>query len=163
MQQRLKERTCVVCGKTFSPSGPRSIRCSICNREHHLQYQRTYQMKWRKDNGDTAVGVGRGGSSKKGAENKQYKSGMGVFRYLGKQMKKEINKCEVCGKDLSTATRYEWCVHHKDKDRTHNTRDNLILLCKECHQRIHECWKAFEGATTIPKGSRAQADGARSA
>ena len=160
---RFKDRVCDTCGITFSPSGPRSIRCPDCNAKHKREYQKAFQMEWRAKNGDPTVGLGKGGSNKKGEENAQFKSGMGQFYRIRKQLKKEINKCEHCGKDLSTAGRFEWCVRHKDQNRSHNTRDNLILLCKACHQIEHECWKAFEGATTIPQGSRAQVDGARSA
>jgi len=29
------------------------------------------------------------------------------------------------------------CVHHIDCDRTHNTLDNLVILCPTCHVEIH--------------------------
>lgn len=28
-------------------------------------------------------------------------------------------------------------VHHIDKDRSHNTDDNLITLCSPCHSKRH--------------------------
>lgn len=28
-------------------------------------------------------------------------------------------------------------VHHKDEDKTNNSMDNLVTLCKGCHQRLH--------------------------
>jgi hypothetical protein len=160
---RHKERVCISCGCAFSPSGPRSVRCVYCTKEHKRKYQREYQMEWRRKNGDTAVGVGKGGSNQAGSEHPQFKTGMGQFYKLRRILKRELNRCEFCGKDLSDADRFSWCVHHRDRDRTHNTKDNLILLCKSCHQKEHECWKAFEGATTIPQGSRTQAHGVRSA
>lgn len=40
-------------------------------------------------------------------------------------------KCAICD------SRELLEVHHIDQDRTNNYPDNLITLCKECHQRVH--------------------------
>lgn len=42
-------------------------------------------------------------------------------------------KCRVCG---NRKTRME--VHHMDGDRHNNAMENLILLCYECHHKIHD-------------------------
>jgi 5-methylcytosine-specific restriction endonuclease McrA len=34
--------------------------------------------------------------------------------------------------------------HHKDHNSHNNVIENLVLLCKQCHQIEHECWKAFQ-------------------
>ena len=47
--------------------------------------------------------------------------------------------CERCGKDLEDATRWKWCVHHKDHDHSNHELSNLELLCKRCHQLEHSC------------------------
>lgn len=39
--------------------------------------------------------------------------------------------CVICGSDNLVA------VHHIDRNREHNTPDNLAPLCRECHMRIH--------------------------
>ena len=131
-------KKCVVCGKELPPK--KSKYCSkVCQQKRNNQYA----MDKRKADGDPTVGVGTGGSNKKFTDNPQYKSGEGNFHRLRKQMREEIKSCERCGKDLTDATRYEWCVHHKDHIRTHNTRDNLIMLCKRCHQVEHDCHLAF--------------------
>ena len=43
--------------------------------------------------------------------------------------------CESCGIDL---TKYKRLldVHHKDGNKTNNSKDNLIALCVECHSKI---------------------------
>lgn len=48
-----------------------------------------------------------------------------------KYMKHNTGVCEICKntEDLE--------VHHVDKNRTNHNPDNLITLCKSCHQRVH--------------------------
>jgi hypothetical protein len=150
---KFKPKNCEVCGTEFIPTGPAARYCKECAKVKHKEAQKRGQRRYRKRKGEP-VGVGKGGSNLKGEEHPQYKNGMGKLTRLRSKMKKEINRCEHCGKDLSEVTQYEWCVHHKDHDRTHNERDNLILLCKRCHQIEHECWEAFEGATTSSKERR---------
>jgi len=139
---------CVDCGRETPKTGPRTNRCPECALKHKRQVRNTWHMQRRIKDGDPAVGVGRGGSNKKGSEHPQYKNGIGRFNALKKLMYAEIKQCERCGKDLTNVQSDEKCVHHIDHDRTHNVRENLIVLCKRCHQLEHKCWKAFEGATT---------------
>ena len=40
---------------------------------------------------------------------------------------KEVGKCEICG------IKYPLTVHHKDGNRYNNRRDNLQVLCFNCH------------------------------
>lgn len=50
------------------------------------------------------------------------------------RMKKELEQgCANCGEQ----TRYLLDVHHIDKDRLNNEKENLIVLCKNCHKREH--------------------------
>lgn len=43
-------------------------------------------------------------------------------------------KCEACGFDKHPAA---IIVHHKDRDRSNNTIDNLQVLCSNCHMIEH--------------------------
>lgn len=144
-----KEKICKTCGNNFTPSGPGGLYCLACPRPSKgksAEYTREYQRRK-----GAAVGVGKGNSPKnKGASHSQYKTGWTEYKKTGRQMLCELGACERCNKDLSNATKWEWVCHHKDHDRTNPARDNLELLCKSCHQIEHQCWKAFEGATTIP-------------
>lgn len=74
-----------------------------------------------------------------GKDSPCYKTGIGSFIKLSRVIREFQHNCSRCGKDLSNATRYEWALHHKDHDRTHNTPDNFELLCKRCHQLEHDC------------------------
>ena len=39
--------------------------------------------------------------------------------------------CSNCGSDEAIE------VHHRDGDRTNNSIDNLLPLCRRCHRRLH--------------------------
>jgi hypothetical protein len=132
-------KKCVVCGSDLPPRKSKYC-CKACHNKAKADYAITQRIKA----GDPTVGLGKGGSNKKGSENKQFKTGMGNFYDLRKHLRATVTRCQRCSKDLSQATRYEWCVHHKDHNRANNVIDNLEMLCKRCHQLEHECWKAFD-------------------
>ena len=46
-------------------------------------------------------------------------------------------KCCVCGKGLKRFFDV-LLVHHKDRDRTNNSLDNLVSLCPSCHLYVHK-------------------------
>lgn len=50
-------------------------------------------------------------------------------------------KCERCG-----YAKYQILhVHHKDRDRNHNSLDNLELICPNCHNEEHYLEKSWLG------------------
>lgn len=51
----------------------------------------------------------------------------------------EIGHCERCGFSDERAL----TVHHRDRNRKHNTRENLELLCWNCHAIDH--WEHKDG------------------
>lgn len=101
-------------------------------------------------------GVGKGGYPHRGTAHPLYKHGRYTYETTRSEIKEEVGACERCSVDLREATHYQWVIHHRDHDQYNSSRDNLELLCKRCHQIEHECVRAFEGATTIPQGSRAK-------
>ena len=104
-----------------------------------------------------ALGVKEGSGSVKGQQASFYKHGKSVFDRYARERKQELNACEECGKDLTTVNRWSWVGHHIDHNQLNNIYSNLKILCKSCHQKEHRCWENFfEGATTIPQGSRAK-------
>jgi hypothetical protein len=50
-----------------------------------------------------------------------------------RKLLREISKCELCGYPDKRAL----CIHHKDKNPKNNARENLIMLCWNCHAIIH--------------------------
>ena len=67
------------------------------------------------------IGVGSGNSYK----NKHRALGIQTYRRAKK------TKCEWCGSTNNLL------VHHLDENRYNNNIDNLITLCKRCHQNLH--------------------------
>lgn len=45
-----------------------------------------------------------------------------------------LTKCESCGFDAMPEI---LGVHHKDHNRENNTRENLAVLCPNCHSMVH--------------------------
>lgn len=143
-----KERRCNICNTVYMPTGHCSKYCDACKPTAYRETQSKNERAYRERNG-SMVGVGKGGNPKYGKDNPSWSTGISVFQKESKRLKQEVNMCQWCGKSLTDASRWEWCVHHTDHDRTNNTPDNFVLLCKRCHQVHHECHKSFEkGATT---------------
>lgn len=60
----------------------------------------------------------------------------GAFRgkyYINVAFRAYKAKCSMCGLDEECCLE----VHHVDGDRSNNTVNNLIILCANCHSRIH--------------------------
>src|SRR5215475_603665 len=75
-----------------------------------------------------------------GDRNTSWKGGRArsTIERLTKRILVEANRdlflCERCGKRGSSQ---EWPRHHKDRNRTNNTLENLEVLCHACHNREH--------------------------
>jgi HNH endonuclease len=152
--RKLKNRHCNNCGAEYTPTGSCSKYCPTCKPVVTKEVQKEAIKRWAINKG---ILNGKGSGSSTGTEkaNHMYSHGRCVFRRWAKERKLQEGLCEHCGKDIKDATHYEWVGHHKDHNPNNNVIENLILLCKQCHQIEHECHKAFEGVTTIPEGSRA--------
>lgn len=49
-----------------------------------------------------------------------------AYTIMGKE-----KKCELCGSVQNID------VHHKDGDPNNNTRENLMVVCRSCHMKLH--------------------------
>lgn len=139
---KFNERGCQICGTQYIPTGPAARYCSDCAAMRAKVTQREGNMRHRARRG-LPVGVGRGGSNKRFSDDSQFKTGIGNFFRLRKQLLQENTICEECGEDISEVSPYHKCVHHIDHDRTNNVRENLRVLCKRCHQLHHNCTSNF--------------------
>jgi hypothetical protein len=113
-------------------------------------YRLEYMRNWRLQN--VVTGKGSGSITGSGSENHMFKHGRCVFRRWAKERLQQLSYCcEKCGNKIDVSVRGTWAGHHIDHDCTNNTKDNLIVLCKRCHQIEHQCWQAFQGVTTRAK------------
>lgn len=147
------EKVCNNCEEVFTPKRKDATYCykKVCRSARSRIITQQYRRRKAVEEGrEDRVDIGRGGGQKKGEDSPFYKNGIRYFHAEAGKVKDERRYCERCNEDLIDADRWHWCVHHIDHDRTNNKRDNFELLCKRCHQLEHECWKAFEGSTTIP-------------
>lgn len=68
--------------------------------------------------------------SEKGTIARSYKNGLGIFHRIG--IEAWGNKCFNCESKENIE------VHHIDKNRRHNTPENLRPLCRKCHHDVHK-------------------------
>ena len=139
-------KECLDCGEYISNH---RLRCTVCAKVKMKEQIRL----WHWNNG-VLNGKGSGSNTGTGETNHMYKHGICVFRRWAKEKLKQLSYCcERCGQVIDASARGSWAGHHKDHNRQNNTKDNLEVLCKRCHQIEHECWRAFQSVTTIPEGS----------
>jgi hypothetical protein len=152
--RKLKKKNCFNCTTKYLPTGSCSKYCPICRPMITKQIKNAAIRRWQYAKG-LLNGKGSGSATGKGKDNHMYTYGVANFRQFAQQRKDTVGLCELCGKDIKHATHYEWVGHHIDHDRKNNDISNLLLVCKQCHQIEHKCWKAFEGVTTRAKARRA--------
>ncbi len=69
----------------------------------------------------------------KGKNNGNWKGGVSEYpnHYLMKQNRRIVLRshplCEICGIKKSVE------IHHKDKNKSNHSFDNLVAVCKKCH------------------------------
>lgn len=117
-----KEKSCLNCEKTFSPSGNNTKRCPPCRRQNHLRKckerrRRTYTKK---------------GYNQAGPNNNSWKGGSSPAYYQRVCFGAHGKTCRRCGN-------HAVLVHHRNEDRSDNGPDNLEPMCKRCHQILHGC------------------------
>jgi hypothetical protein len=155
--ENLKEIECQYCKITFKPTGPAQKYCVDCLRHIENLNAQVKRDIIRFNKFGTYKSIGKGGTQPKGVLSPHYKHGISFFMKTAKKVKETIRYCERCGEDLKYASRYYYCIHHRDHDRTNNTLENFELLCKRCHQLHHGCVDNLlvvrESATTILKES----------
>lgn len=54
--------------------------------------------------------------------------------YLTLAFRNYKNKCAMCGLEEECCLQ----VHHIDENRYNSSLDNLIILCANCHSRVHK-------------------------
>ena len=115
---------CKRCNKEFDAKRKDTMYCPACKKK--VASERTMRSR-KKRHPEVQVGVGSGGNSRnRGYTHGSYKTGVTAYRSLI-----PVEVCTWCG-----GTEH-LLVHHLDENRYNNSLDNLICLCKRCHQALH--------------------------
>ena len=131
-------KICTDCGHTYKASGPAGKYCEDCTPKRKERQKLKNRIRAEKRRRREGRRIGRGQLA--GEEHSNYKHGYYVAQTQSKKYKEMVEHlCERCGKDLTQANRWEWCMHHKDHNHANHHLDNLELLCKRCHQLDHKC------------------------
>ena len=117
--------TCCDCKAEFEAKRKDTMRCTPCKKKWRSK-QTMICRKKRLPEIELGVGSGNARTNQPGPDNHNWKTGVVGYRRLV-----EKKECAYCG---STNT---LLIHHKDEDRHNNELDNLIVLCKRCHQNHH--------------------------
>jgi len=131
-------------------------KCYLCNKEftnrhalaghisHHSRTQKDYDLKGihtsktmlkRYASGEINRGPyttetrNKISISKLGIKNPNYKNGVSIML---KNIIADKKECLVCGSTKIL------CVHHIDRNNENNAENNLVVLCKHCHDKLHQ-------------------------
>lgn len=135
-------KNCLICNDTFEAKTSQKY-CLTCRETKYKELKRARDYE-----GDIRRGriknpyVGSGGAQKTGEEHPTYVNGIGIYRRIALEHYGYV--CEVCKLDLTTIASDRISVHHKNRDRTNNTIENLAVMCKSCHAKEHEFYTNFE-------------------
>ena len=144
-------KNCEVCGLKFK-TVPTSTQQHCCSRKCSFIRKKKTRIKYEcKNCGKDIYALKRKSGSRKYCSNtckiyalakskKERFKNKGVWGQWGnykeaKKWYKEIYKaCQICGysKNLNILE-----LHHKDRNRKNNTRNNLMLVCPNCHSEEH--------------------------
>lgn len=125
----MRPENCIMCGaKLIQPKTSKRLYCPECVRKRRVEQSLKAQKK---KNPYKEVGVGSGNHSKN--KNKP------ATRYTYRKKIKLKDACEICG------SKENLLRHHKDHNRNNNNPDNIITLCKKCHQEHHTLRDPFTG------------------
>lgn len=78
----------------------------------------------------------------------------GYDRHWQKVRAAKLREDPLCERCLAKGIiREAWGVHHKDRDPTNNTPENLESICFECHEAEHaaERWRPRRQKQTPPR------------
>ena len=118
-------KICIDCNKAFEAQRKDTLRCPTCKTKHR-SLQVMLSRKKSHPEIEIGVGSGKGKTNRPGPENHSWKTGIQGYRKLATS-----NKCCWCGATENLL------VHHLDENRYNNTVENLVVVCKRCHQKHH--------------------------
>lgn len=107
--KQVRYNTCVVCGAVFRP--PANLERKTCSGS----CLRVYNQR---------TGCGKNSPN--------WTGGRSQARYQRIRRISKLQICESCGRSDGRLD-----THHRDRDRSNNTPDNIMVLCASCHAKLH--------------------------
>jgi len=118
-------------------------------RDKKGRFMKGYKRKLSKKHKENiARGLARARPKRLGKNSSQWKGGISQDYYRRIAFENLPNLCEICG------SLNQLRVHHKDQNRLNNDLNNLMIVCKSCHNKIHEKWKNLHSIKRLKKLSR---------
>ena len=122
----IKTFICKRCGKEFTKeTRSYAYYCPECYKLNRKEkaYKRAVETGRIKK-----PGVGSGGNQY-GANNHMWTNYKGEYSY--RNLIKELKHCEMCGATTNL------CRHHINFIRSDNRFENLVVVCRKCHTKLH--------------------------
>jgi 5-methylcytosine-specific restriction endonuclease McrA len=147
-------RKCKICGNDFASvsrgKGIYTVTCSLkcagISRKGRLPWNKGIKgsiRSWNKGlTKNDHPSIKRISEAKIGDKNPMWKGKVNSTDVLQRLVYEErgvVKKCTKCGAEDNID------IHHKDKDRSNYTKDNLIILCRSCHNLAHNRRKGTYG------------------
>lgn len=120
VEDHLRQELCAMCSE---PWAPRSRRYCVKHQAALAEAQRTHRRKRMVNTTGTTL-----------EREKEYRVGQDYGEGGVTAWKRDKGCCVLC--DVSYADRMVF-IHHLDRNRKHNTADNLVCLCYTCHRLVH--------------------------
>jgi len=141
LEKYAKRDVCVVCGETFRVrvdwlhgNHYRKTCSPDCEKQYRSKRIKDTYTQERKDRLSLLL-TGREITwhIPRGAERPNWKNGRSSKTYQRIAFKEYGFEriCSICGAVENI------CVHHKDENRSNNTKENLQIVCKPCHASLH--------------------------
>ena len=144
---------CKKCGSEFTPQKGLVNYCSVScknsrtwtaeqrKQKAKILKQQHSNKKWK----DAVTKANKSSekiqSTKETWKNKlDWKSGDMYFTTARRWLREEISECQECGMSEWRGNPLILEMHHIDGDNTNNKRENLTLLCPNCHSQT-ENWR----------------------
>ena len=128
--RRRVRNVCSQACRALSHQNGEDFKCAACGKQVYKSQSRAARTK----SGDIfcskSCSNGANNSLRSGENHPNYINGIGRYRQLAFEVYGK--KCTICGYDVEQVLE----VHHRNKDRSNNTKENLDVLCPTHHEEF---------------------------
>ena len=119
-------------GKTQSPESNKKRSDALKGRKFSDEHRKNISEAHKGRESDTYLWGDKNPNWRNGASEQAYPN---EFRVIKKQIReRDKSICRICHEKQAGRS---GVVHHIDANKDNNAEDNLVLICRRCHGRIH--------------------------